>query len=118
MPEFQSNSSENRGYIDEQRVIGRVPPNTSPPPKPICAVPIVTRLRRTRNKLTVLIKEPLRVEACSIGTIQRWVMVALPDVNQANSALGDEHAFMPIVFGCGVWETQWECGASPKRFLD
>src|ERR1700679_1344543 len=99
---FESSSPEHRGYIDEQRVIGRVFPDTRPPPKAICTVPIIARLYRARNESTMLIQEPLRIETCSVGAIRRRVMVALPEINQANSPLGDEHAFVPIVLGRGV----------------
>jgi hypothetical protein len=39
-------------------------------------------------------------------------------LTRQKSTLGYEHAFVPIVLGRGVWNTQWERGAPPKRFLD
>jgi len=95
---------EHHGYIDEQRIIGHVLPDTCPPPKPICAVPIVARLHWTRDELTVLVQEPLWIEAGSIGAIQRRVMVALPEIDHEKSPLGYEHAFIPIVLGRGMWK--------------
>ena len=102
---FQLDGPKHRGYIDEQRVIGRVLPDTYPPPKAICTVPIVARLHRTRDELAVLVQEPLWIEAGGIGAIRRRVTVALPEINHANSPLRYEHAFVPIILSRGVWNT-------------
>ncbi len=102
---FQLGGPEHRGYINEQRIIGGVLPDTCPPPKPIRTVPIVVRLHRTRDELTVLVQEPLWIEAASIGAIRRRVMVALPSINHATSPFGYEHAFIPIILSRGVWNT-------------
>src|SRR5260370_28511237 len=94
---FQLGGPEHHGYINEQRIIGGVLPDTCPPPKPIRTVPIVVRLHRTRGELTVLVQEPLWIEARRIGAIRRRVMVALPNINHPTSPLPYQHAFIPII---------------------
>ena len=68
---FEPSSPEHSGHVDEQRVIGRVLPDTGSLSKAVRAVSVVVRLHRSRNVLAVLVQEPLRTEVRSIEAVGR-----------------------------------------------
>ena len=115
---FEPSSPEHNGHVDEQRVIGRMLPNTGSLSKAVSAVSVVMRLHRSQNELAVLVQEPLRTEVRSIEAVGRRVTMALPEVHQAHGPLGYEHAFVPIVLRRGVWDAEWSWGAPAERLFN
>jgi len=48
-------------------------------------------------QLTVLVQMPSRVEMLSIGPVDFWITVHLPDIGDDSGVFGNKVAFVPIV---------------------
>ena len=115
---FKGRCPQRRSYVDEQRLVGEVFPHASATPETKRAVPVLARLRRTRNNLAVCVQEPLGSELRSVVAIGGRVMVAMSEIRKAQRSLWDEHPLVPIVFRRSVWKIECKDRAPSKDFFD
>lgn len=104
--------------LDEHAVVRDVTADTDPPSEAVGQVALVLCVRNSRGQLAVFGEMSFRAEFVSVWAVHIWIVVEVPDVDNADGVLGEEVALVVVVLGETMGDAERSDTTPAHDFLD